>query len=401
MRRVCSTVLAAATLLCATSAAAQLSDNEVRVGLLTDLHGIYSDIAGQGAVIAAEMAIEDFREQYPKLGAKVRLIVRDHQSDGKVAARLGRKLVEEGVDVFAEMVSSSTALPLQKIAHEHNVVALHSGAASSDLTGKHCSPLGVHWAYDTYALAGGTGQAMVREGKDRWFFLTADYAFGHSLERDTGAVVESAGGAVLGAVRHPFKGDDFGPYLRQARASGAQVVALANAGGDTMNAVRQAYELGLAHTGQDLAALLMFITDVRRLGLYVAGGLKLTTGFYWNYDEQTRAWSERFYARAGAMPTMVQASVYSSLMHYLKAVQALGSDDGRAVVAKMKELPVSDFFSRNAYLRADGRMIHDMYLVEVKKPSESQRAWDYLKVIAVTPGEDAFRPMEEGGCPHI
>jgi branched-chain amino acid transport system substrate-binding protein len=292
-------------------------------------------------------------------------------------------------------------LPIQKFARDNNIVTLHSGAASASLTSEDCSPTGVHWAYDTISLARGTAQAIMDQGGGSWFFITADYAFGHQLEQDTRTVVEARGGKVVGTARHAFKSADFSSQLMQAQASGAKVVALANAGGDTRNAVRQAYEFGVIQGGQSLAGMLLFITDIRQLGLYVTGGLKLTTGFYWNYDQQTRQWSERFYQRAGAMPTMVQASVYSSLMHYFKAIEATGTDEPKTVIAKMRELPVNDFFARNGKLRADGRMVHDMYLVEVKKASESTAAWDYFKVLKVIPGGQAFRPMEEGNCPHV
>ena len=379
---------------------AAISDGEVRVGLLTDMRGVYKDVAGQGAVIAAEMAIEDFGG---KAGGKpIKLIIGDHESNGEVAMRLAEKFYQEQkVDVFAEMVSSGTALPIQRFARDNGIVTLHSGAAAASLTSEDCSPTGVHWAYDTISLARGTAQAMMDQGGDSWFFLTADYAFGHQLEGDTRAVVEARQGKVFGSAKHPFKGTDFTPYLLEAQASNAKVVALANAGGDTLTAIRQAYEFGLMQGGQSLAGLLIFITDIRHLGLYVAGGLKLTTGFYWDFDEQTRAWSDRFYQRAGTRPTMVQASVYSSLMHYFKAIDETGTDQGKAVVDKMKEMPVNDFFARNGKIRRDGRMVHDMYLVEVKRPSESKGAWDYLKVLKIIPGEQAFRPMAEGKCAFV
>ncbi|HEX5513837.1 MAG TPA: ABC transporter substrate-binding protein [Gammaproteobacteria bacterium] len=381
-------------------ARAAISDGEVRIALLTDMRGIYSSVAGEGAVIAAEMAISDFGGKIR--GKPIKLIVADHKSNGEVALRLAQELYrEQKVDAFAEMVSSTTALPIQKFARDNNIVTLHSGAASASLTSEDCSPTGVHWAYDTISLARGTAQAIMDQGGGSWFFITADYAFGHQLEQDTRTVVEARGGKVVGTARHAFKSADFSSQLMQAQASGAKVVALANAGGDTLNAVRQAYEFGVIQGGQSLAGLLLFITDIRQLGLYVTGGLKLTTGFYWNYDQQTRQWSERFYQRAGAMPTMVQASVYSSLMHYFKAIEATGTDEPKTVIAKMRQMPVNDFFARNGKLRADGRMVHDMYLVEVKKASESTAAWDYFKVLKVIPGEQAFRPMEEGNCPHV
>ena len=383
-----------------TLAAANFSDDEVRVAVLTDMRGVYSKVAGQGAAIAAEMAVEDVGGKVA--GKKIRLFVEDHQSDGQIAIRLGQKLHKEHkVDAFIEMVSSSTALPLQRYAREHGIVTLHSGPASPALTSEECSPTGVHWAYDTYSLAAGTGRAMFDQGGDSWYFITADYAFGHSLEKDTRDVVLARGGKVNGSSLHPFKGTDFTPYLLEAQASGAKVIGLANAGGDTINAIRQAYEFGLTQGDQRLAGLLVFISEVRQIGLYVAAGLQLTTGFYWDMDDQTREWSKRFYERAGTMPTMVQAGVYSSMMHYFKAMEAAGTDEGKTVVAKMQELPINDFFARNGKLRRDGRMVHDMYLVEVKRPSEAKGAWDYYKVLKVIPGEEAFRPMSEGKCPHV
>lgn len=393
-------IVCGAALLFSAASAAEFSDDEIRVALLTDLSSVYSKLAGLGSVIAAEMAIEDAGGEI--LGHEIVLITKDHESNGKLATQLAQELLEErNVDAFAGLVSSSTAIPVQALARDHEVITLISGAGSSSLTGKNCSPTGFHWTYDTYALAAGTARAVVQRGGKEWFFVTADYAFGHSLQNDTGNIVEAAGGTVVGAAAHPFKATDFSPYLLQARASGAQVVAFANAGGDTRRAIRQAYELGIMQGGQDLAALLMFLTDVRSLGLYVTSGLQLTTGFYWNMNEDTRAWSRRFAARYGAMPTMVQAGVYSSLRHYFKAIEAAGTDDGLTVAKQMKSMPVNDFFAPNGYIRADGRMVHDMYLVQVKKPTETTESWDYFKVLATIPGEEAFRPMAEGQCPYV
>lgn len=387
-------------LVAASTAQAGFSDDEIRIGLITDLRGMYSDIAGQGAVIAAEMAIEDYGGRID--GRPIRLLVADHQNDAEVALREAERLHREhGVDVFAEMVSSNTAIAIQRYAREHGLVTLHSGAASSVLTGAECSPTGVHWAYDTVALARGTVSAMLAEGARNWFFLTSDYPFGHTLEADAREVLHGYGISPAGNALHRFRGTDFSSELLSAQRSGADVIALANAGGDTRTAVRQAYELGVIQDGQELVGLLLFITDIRSLGLYVAGGLKMTTGFYWDYDEQTRAWSERFQRRAGSMPTMVQASVYSSLQHYFKAADAAGTDAGPAVVAKMRELPVEDFFARNGRLREDGRLVHDMYLVEVKRAVESRRAWDYLRVIRSIPGDEAFRALADSDCPYL
>lgn len=390
----------AAALLACTPAFAQYSDDAIRVGLMTDLSGVYKDIAGQGAVIAAEMAINDRGGEID--GVPIELIVVDHESDGEVARREARRLIdEEGVDVFAELVSSSVALPVQEIAREEEVVTLISGAASSSLTGEECSPTGFHWAYDTYSLAAGTARAVVEEGGDTWYFLTADYSFGHALEADTSEFVREAGGEVLGAVRHEFKGSDFTSELLEASASGAKVIGLANAGGDTITAVRQAYELGLTSEGHQLAGLLLFLSEIRTLGLYVANGLQLTTGFYWDLDDRTREWSERFRRRNGLPPTMVQAGVYSSLTHYFDAVADAGTDDGPAVADQLHGREIDDFFARNGFIREDGRLVHDMALMEVKAASESTGTGDYLEHVRTIPGDEAYRPLEEGICPHV
>ncbi|HEX2255995.1 MAG TPA: ABC transporter substrate-binding protein, partial [Afifellaceae bacterium] len=307
---------------------------------------------------------------------------------------------EEGVDVIVDVPTSSVALAINELTREKDKIFLVSGAAASDLTGGQCSPNTIHWTYDTWSLAHGTGQAMVQEGGDSWFFLTADYAFGHALERDTTAVVEENGGQVLGAVRHPFPGQDFSSFLLQAQGSGAKVIGLANAGADTTNSIKQAAEFGITQAGQSLAALLIFITDVHSLGLETAQGLVLTESFYWDLNDETRAWSERFAAEHnGNMPTMVHAGVYSSVLHYLKAVEELGSkDDSKAVVEKMKEMPTDDPLFGQGEVRKDGRKIHDMYLFEVKSPDESQGEWDLYEMRRTIPAEQAFRPLEEGGC---
>ncbi|TIU80163.1 MAG: ABC transporter substrate-binding protein, partial [Mesorhizobium sp.] len=305
----------------------------------------------------------------------------------------------ENVDVIADVPTSSVALAVNEITKEKNKIFLASGPASSDLTGKACSPNTVHWTYDTWALANGTGSAMVAEGGDSWFFVTADYAFGHALERDTSAVVEASGGKVLGAVRHPFPGQDFSSFLLQAQGSGAKVVGLANAGGDTINAVKQASEFGITQGGQALAALLMFINDVHALGLDVAQGLVLTSAFYWDKDDQTRAFSARFQKRnAGQKPSMIEAGVYASVLHYLKAVEAVGDKDAAKVMAKMKEMPTDDPLFGKGTIRADGRKLHDMYLFRVKKPDQSKGPWDYFETVATIPADKAFRPLAEGGC---
>jgi branched-chain amino acid transport system substrate-binding protein len=387
-----------AAMLVATPAFAQTS---VKIGVLNDRSGTYSDLAGEGSVVAARMAVEDFKAA--EKGIDVTIVSADHQNKPDVASNLARQWYDaEGVDVIADVPTSSTALAVNDITREKNKIFLVSGAAASDLTGKACSPNTVHWTYDTWALAHGTGQAMVETGGDSWFFLTADYAFGHALERDTSEVVEASGGKVLGAVRHPFPGQDFSSFLLQAQASGAKVIGLANAGADTTNAIKQASEFGITQGGQSLAGLLIFLTDVHALGLQTAQGLVLTEAFYWDLNDETRAWSKRFAeAHNGNMPTMVQAGVYSSVLHYLKAVEAAGSKDSAAVMAKMKEMPSEDALFGQGQVRQDGRHVHDMYLFQVKSPDESKGAWDYYKVVATIPAERAFRPLDQGGCPLV
>lgn len=380
--------------------AAGLSGDAVKVGLLTDMSATYSDLSGQGTIVAAEMAIEDFGGKV--MGKPIELITADHQNKADIAANKAREWADaEGVDVFAELVTSSVALAVNEVAKQKNKITLISGAASSSLTGKNCTPTGIHWTYSTRALANGTGGAVVQEGGDSWFFLTADYAFGHSLEGDVTKVVEANGGKVLGSVKHPFPSSDFSSFVLQAQGSGAKIIGLANAGADTTNAIKAANEFGVVAAGQKIAGLLVFLTDVDSLGLDVAQGLQLTTGFYWDYDDQTRAWSKRFEEKHGAMPTMIQAGVYSSLMHYFKSVEAAGTDDTQAVLAKMREMPVEDFFSRNGKVREDGRMVHDMFLAEVKKPSESKGKWDYYKILRVIPGDEAYGTLETSGCPLV
>jgi branched-chain amino acid transport system substrate-binding protein len=344
------------------------------------------------------MAMEDF--DTAGKGWKVEIVSADHQNKPDVASTIARQWYdEENVDVIVDVPTSSAALAVNQITREKDKVFLVSGAASSDLTGAQCSPNTVHWTYDTWALANGTGTAMVKSGGKSWYFLTADYAFGHALERDTGAAVTAAGGEVVGAVRTPFPGQDFSSFLLQAQASGANVIGLANAGGDTINSIKQAAEFGITQAGQKLGGLLVFITDVNALGLETAQGLVLTSAFYWDMNDASRAWSKRFAENHnGNMPTMIHAGVYSSLLHYFKAVEALGNTDSKAVVAKMKELPASDELFGDGEVRADGRKIHKMYLFEVKKPDESKGAWDYYKLVTEIPAAEAFRPLADGGC---
>ena len=382
------------------AAQAQMSDAVVRIGVLTDLSGAYSDIAGKGTLIATQMAIDDFLAK-EKPGFKIEMVSADHQNKGDIAANKAREWFERGgVDVVSELVTTSVALAVQKIAKEKNRIALVSGAASTRVTNEDCNDVTVHWTYDTYAVANGTAKAVTQGGGKKWFFLTADYAFGHSLEKDASAVVKANGGEVVGAVRHPFPGSDFSSFLLKAQSSGAQIIGLANAGADTINSIKQAAEFGITPK-QSLAGLLMFITDVHSLGLKVTQSMYLTEGFYWNLNDETRAWSKRFFDQHKRMPTMVQAGQYSSVWHYLKAVKAVGSDDTTKVMAKMKATPVNDFFAKNGSIRADGRMVHDMYLLQVKKPAESTTPWDYYNVRATIPAAEAFQPLSASTCPLV
>lgn len=392
---------ATATMLLAAGAQAQVSDDVVKLGVLNDQSGVYADLAGHGSVEAARMAVEDFGGTV--LGKPIEVISADHQNKPDVGANIVNQWIDvDQVDVVVDVPTSSVALAVQEITRQKNRVHLNSTGGTSDLTGKACSPTTAHWTYDTFALANGTGRAVVQDGGESWFFLTADYAFGHALERDTAAAVEAAGGQVLGTVRHPFPNNDFSSFLLQAQASGSNVIGLANAGGDTINAIKQAREFGITQAGQRLAGLLIFLSDIHSLGLETAQGLVLTTGFYWDLDDETRAWSKRFAERNdGRMPTMVQAGVYSAVLHYLKAIEAAGTDEAKAVMAKMKELPIDDFFAKNGKLRQDGRMVHDMYLVQVKAPEESKGPWDYYKILRTIPGDEAFRPLQDGNCPLV
>jgi branched-chain amino acid transport system substrate-binding protein len=391
---------ASLALLLAGTARADMSDGVVRIGVLTDLSGIYSDVAGEGSVAAVQMAIDDFlTDERPSF--KVELVYADHQNKADVAADKAREWFEKDrVDAVADLVTTTTALAVMKIAKEKNKIALVSGAGSTRITNEDCNDVTVHWTYDTYALAHGTAKTMVQRGGKSWFFLTVDYAFGHSLEKDTSDVVIANGGTVVGSVRHPFPGTDFSPYLQKAQASGAQVIGLANAGADTTKSIKQAVQSGVT-LKQTLAGLLMTIMDVRSLGLKTAQGMYLTEGFYWDLDAVTRSWSKLFFEKHGRMPTMVQAGDYSSVMHYLEAVKAVNSVDAQKVMAEMKKTPVNDFFARNGRIREDGRMVHDMYLFQVKKPSESFGPWDYYKLIATIPGDEAFQPLSASHCPLI
>src|SRR4051794_22968576 len=387
--------------LCATGASAQISDGVIKIGVMSDMSSLYSDIGGPGSVAAARMAVEDFGAA--KKGMKVEIVSADHQNKADVGSGIARQWYDtDKVDAIFDVPNSGVALAINQLTREKGKAFINSGAASSDLTGKACTPNTVHWTYDTWMLANGTGSAIVKSGGDSWFFLTADYAFGHALERDTEAVVLKNGGKVLGKVRAPLNTQDFSSFLLQAQASKAKILGLANAGGDTTNSIKQAAEFGIVKGGQNLAGLLVFLTDVHALGLQTAQGLIVTNTFYWDTNDQTRAFSKRFEAvDKGIHPTMVHAGVYASVLHYLKAVEALKSDDGTKVIAKMKEMPTDDPLFGKGTIRVDGRKIHPAYLVEVKKPSESKGPWDYYKVKATIPAEQAFRPLADGDCPLV
>ncbi|PJI38005.1 ABC transporter substrate-binding protein [Ferrovibrio sp.] len=388
-----------AVLLAAGSAHAQYTNGTIKIGVMNDQSGLYADVSGPGGTWAAKKAVEDYGAA--KKGLKVEVVFADHQNKPDVGSNIARQWYDvDGVDVIVDVPTSSVALAITQIAKEKNKVFLGSGPASSDLTGKACNANFIHWTYDTWALANGTGKAIVQTGGKSWYFLTADYAFGHALEKDTGDVVKKNGGTVVGAVRHPLSTNDFSSFLLQAQSSKAQIVGLANAGGDTINSIKQAAEFGIVEGGQKLAGMLMFITDVHALGLKTAQGLNFTTAWYWDMNDANRAFAKEFAAaNGGKHPTMVQAGIYSSVIHYLKAVEAMKSDaDGAKVVAKMKSMPTEDKLFGKGTIREDGRHMHDMYLVEVKKPAESKKPWDYVTVKKTIPAAEAFRPLKDGGC---
>ena len=384
------------------SARAQISDDVVKIGVLNDQSGAYSDLAGRGSVIAAQLAIEDFGGTVA--GKPIELVSADHQNKPDIGSNIVNRWIDvDHVDAVFDVPTSSVALAVQEITKNKNRIFVDSTAGTSDLTGKACSPTGMHWTYDTFALAHGTGTAMTKAGGDSWFFITADYAFGLAMEKDAGDAIRDAGGSVSGSVKAPFPTSDFSSFLLQAQSSGAKVVGLANAGADTINSIKQAHEFGLTQSGQKLAGMLTFITDVHSLGLDTAQGLILTDAWYWDRDEESRAWAKRWAAKMGTdrMPTSVQAGVYSAVSHYLKAIQLIGTDDAKKVAEAMRALPVNDMFAKNGVVRADGRMVHDMYLLQVKTPAESKYPWDYFKVLRTIPGVEAFRPLEKSACPLL
>jgi branched-chain amino acid transport system substrate-binding protein len=390
----------AAAIIGAASARAQVSDGVVRIGVLNDQSGLYADLGGPGSVVAARMAVEDYGSSV--LGKPVEVVVADHQNKADIGAAIARRWFDaEKVDMAIGFDNSSVALAVERLAAEHNRIAIAGAVGSTAFTGKACTPTEASWLYDSYALTTSLARSVVAEGRDTWFFVTVDYAFGHSLEADATAAVKAAGGKVIGGVRHPLNTADFSSYLLQAQASGAKVVALANGGGDMINAIKQAGEFGLTRGGQTIVSLLVFISDVQSMGLETAQGLKFATAFYWDRDQESRAWSKRFLARHGKMPTMAQAAVYSAVRHYLQAIDAAGTDEASAVMGKMREIPVDDFYAKNARLREDGRLVHDMYFAEVKKPSESKEPWDDYKILGTIPGATAFRSLADGGCPLV
>ncbi|QUN30141.1 ABC transporter substrate-binding protein [Cupriavidus sp. KK10] len=405
IRRIAASALAfAAALTCGTAQAqprAAVSDDVVKIGMLLDMSGLYADVTGRGSATAAQMAIDDFGGKV--LGKKIELVVVDHQNKADIAANKAREWFDTAnVDAILDVAASAPALAVLEVARQKNRIVVFSGPGTERITNDLCTPVSVHYAYDTYALANTTARAMVERGGKSWFFLTADYAFGHTLQDSATAVINETGGKVLGAARHPLATSDFASYLLQAQASKAQVVGLANAGGDIVNAIKAASEFGLTRNNtQRMAGLLLYINDIHAIGLKTASGLVLTEAFYWDMNEATRAWSRRYFDKLRKMPNMSQAGAYSSVTHYLKAVQAAGTDETAAVMKKMKSMPINDFFAKNGRIREDGRMVHDMYLFEVKTPAESKYPWDYYKVLATVPGEQAFMPMSKSQCPLL
>jgi branched-chain amino acid transport system substrate-binding protein len=389
----------AASLLLGTAASAQVSNDAIRIGVLTDMNGNLASLSGKGSVLAATMAVEDFGGKV--LDKKIEIVTADHQNKADIGTQIANKWIDvEGVDMIVDVPNSSVALAVQEVAKQKNRVFIASAGGTAALTGKACSPTGIHWTWDTYAAAVSTAKAIVDEGSKNWFFLTADYAFGHAMEAEVARVVKAQGGKVSGSVRHPTNTSDFSSFLLQAQASGADVMALANGGSDTSNSLKQAQEFGLTKKFK-IAALAIFITDVHAVGPQSAQGLLLTTAFYWDRTPESRAWSKRFFAKHGAMPTMSQAGVYSAVTHYLKGVAAAKTDQAAPVVAAMKASPVNDMFATNGKIRDDGRMVHDMYLVQVKAPADVKQPWDYYKVLRTVKGEEAFRPLAESECPLV
>jgi branched-chain amino acid transport system substrate-binding protein len=392
---------AAAALLALGATAVRAEDNKpLKIGGILDMSSLYADITGSGSLEAAKMAAEDFGGEV--LGRKVEVIAADHLNKADLAASIARDMIDnQGVEMIYDVAASATALAALEVAKTRNKIVIFNGPGSIRLTNEACTPTSVHYVFDTYAQANVTGLAAVKSGLDTWFFLTADYAFGQDLEKDTSNVVLKTGGKVLGSVRHPLNTSDFSSFLLQAQASKAKVIGLANAGGDTVNAIKQGAEFGIMKSGQKMSPLLAFVTDIDSIGLETAQGLLLAEAFYWDLNDDTRAFSKRFMERVKRVPTSAQAGVYSSVTHYLKAVKAAGTTDSAAVMKVMKETPINDFFAKNGRIREDGRMVHDMYLFEVKKPSESKGRWDDYKLLTTVSGNDAFQPLEQSRCPLV
>ncbi|MBS8239572.1 ABC transporter permease [Marinobacter lipolyticus] len=395
MKKLLTTAVASAMMV--GSAQAEISNDTVKIGYLADMSGTYRDLAGPNGLKALEMAIADFGGTVN--GAKIEVVSADDRNNPDSSSSTVRRWLEnEDVDMVAGLVASSVTIAVTKLLQENDSLGIVSGSAASSITNEHCTPNHIHYVYDTYPLANGTAKAVVQEGGKEWFILTADYAFGHALEGDVTKVVEENGGKVIKTARHPFPTSDFSSYILQAQSSGADVVALANAGSDTTNAITTAGEFGLTQSGQTLAALLLFLTDVHALGVNSAQGIQLTTGWYWDLNEETRAWSDRFMEATGVRPTMVHAGIYSSTMQYLNAVKATGSDDAQTVRKQMMDTPINDMFATNGKIREDGRMVHDMYLAEVKTPEESENEWDLYKIVRTIPADEAYRPLSESKC---
>ena len=395
MKKLLTSAIASAMM--AGGAQAAISNDTVKIGYLADMSGTYRDLAGPNGQKALEMAIADFGGNVN--GKKIEVVSADDRNSPDTSSSTVRRWVEnENVDMVAGMVASSVSIAVSKILEENDRLGIISGSDASSITNEHCTPNHIHYVYDTYPLANGTASAVVKEGGKTWYMLTADYAFGHSLESDVKNVVEANGGEIIGAVRHPFPTQDFSSFILQAQASGADVIGLANAGADTTNAITTASEFGVTQSGQTLAALLLFLTDVHALGAQTAQGIQLTTGWYWDMNDETREWSDRFMKETGVRPTMVHAGIYSSAMQYLNAVAATGSDDAQTVRKQMMDTPINDMFAKNGRIRVDGRMVHDMYLAEVKTPAESKNEWDLYKILRTIPAEEAYRPLSESKC---
>lgn len=401
MRRILAGLVACACVVLASEAFAQgkISDGVVKLGVITDMSGPYADNNGAGSVLAARLAIEDFGSKV--LGVPVEMVFKDHQNKPDIALNIARQWIDnDKVDAFVDLAASSVGLALGHLASERNRIILNSGSSTTRITNEECNTVTAHWTYDTYALSNGTAASITRRGGKKWFFITADYVFGHSLEQDATKFIVANGGQVIGAVRHPFPSSDFSSFLLQAQNSGADVVALANSGADFVNSVKQAAEFGLTPK-QQVTGLLVYINDIHAIGLKAAQGMLITDAFYWDRNDETRAWSQRFFKEIGHMPTMNHAGIYSAVTHYLKAIQAAGTDEAQAVMAQMRAMPVNDMFAKNGRLRIDGRMVHDMYLFQVKKPEESKGPWDYYKLVETIPADKAFQPLELSRCPLL